>query len=155
MSNGAVAKPCRRCGSTSACCGAAAADSAPGVADLDDLIDQTAGVRATVTRSGDLSRVPPTVGVCAYRIIQEALTNVAKHATDATVTVSVAAHDNRLEVEVTDDRFVDGRSPRLGAGHGSSACGNGCRRCAARWTPVPRGTAGGACTRCCRSMSGR
>ena len=92
--------------------------TAPGVADVDELIDHTAGIRATVTRSGDLSRVPPTVGVCAYRIIQEALTNVAKHATDAAVTISVTGHDNRLEVDVTDTGGVDGRSPRGGAGHG-------------------------------------
>jgi signal transduction histidine kinase len=78
--------------------------TAPGVADVDELIDHTAGIRATV-------------GVCAYRIIQEALTNVAKHATDAAVTVSMTAHDNRLEVDVT-DTGGDGRSPRRGAGHG-------------------------------------
>jgi signal transduction histidine kinase len=91
--------------------------TAPGVADVDELIDHTAGVSATVTRSGDLSRVPPTVGVCAYRIIQEALTNVAKHATDAAVTISVTGHDNRLEVNVT-DTGGDGRSPCRDAGHG-------------------------------------
>ena len=92
--------------------------TAPGIADVDELIDHTAGIRATVTRSGDLSRVPPTVGICAYRIIQEALTNVAKHATDAAVTISVTAHDNRLEVDVTDTGGVYVRSPRRGAGHG-------------------------------------
>lgn len=90
----------------------------PGVGDLDELIDHTAGIRATVTRSGDLLRVPPPVSLCAYRIIQEALTNVAQHATDAVVTVSVAAQDDQLEVDVKDTGGVDVRSRRRGAGHG-------------------------------------
>ena len=45
--------------------------TAPGIADVDELIDHTAGIRATVTRSGDLSRVSPAVGVCAYRIFRK------------------------------------------------------------------------------------
>ena len=91
--------------------------ASPGVADLDDLIAQTAGVQVTLERAGDLSRVPPNVGVCAYRVVQEALTNAARHAMDATVTVSVAADDSRLAVEVTDNGSFEVR-PRSSAGHG-------------------------------------
>jgi signal transduction histidine kinase len=90
----------------------------PGLAELDELIGQAAGVRASVTRSGNLSQVSPTVGLCAYRIVQEALTNVARHATDAKVTVAVAAVDGQLRVEVTDTGPAKIRSQSPSVGHG-------------------------------------
>jgi len=61
-----------------------------------------AGVRAGLDPVDDIGQVPPSVAECAYRIVQEALTNVARHAPGATATVRLEARDGRLVVEVTD-----------------------------------------------------
>jgi signal transduction histidine kinase len=65
---------------------------------------ESSGVPVTVEITGDRSNVPPGVDLSAYRIVQEALTNVLKHAGPAAaVTVSVAYHDDRVELVVADD----------------------------------------------------
>jgi signal transduction histidine kinase len=52
----------------------------------------------------DPAPVPETVGGAAYRIVQESLTNVVRHAgPDAAARVTVAANNGSLEVEITDD----------------------------------------------------
>jgi signal transduction histidine kinase len=77
----------------------------PGLDDLAALLDQarSSGTRVRADIS-DLPAVPPGVGLTVYRLVQEALTNVRKHAgPDATATVSVH-HDGRaIHVEVADD----------------------------------------------------
>jgi signal transduction histidine kinase len=86
---------------------------APGLADLDRLIQRTrgAGVQVAVERSGSVRAVPAGVDLSAYRIIQEALTNVVKHAGGGvSCTVSLGYADEALEVRVTDD---GGGSPAL------------------------------------------
>ena len=86
---------------------------APGLADLDRLIQRTrgAGVQVAVERSGRVRAVPAGVDLSAYRIIQEALTNVVKHAGGGVrCTVSLGYADEALEVRVTDD---GGGSPAL------------------------------------------
>jgi signal transduction histidine kinase len=86
---------------------------APGLADLDRLIQRTrgAGVQVTVERSGRVRLVPAGVDLSAYRIIQEALTNVVKHTGGGVrCTVSLGYADEALEVRVTDD---GGGSPAL------------------------------------------
>jgi signal transduction histidine kinase len=86
---------------------------APGLADLDRLIQRTrgAGVQVAVQRSGRVRAVPAGVDLSAYRIIQEALTNVVKHAGGGVrCTVSLGYADEALEVRVTDD---GGGSPAL------------------------------------------
>ena len=64
---------------------------APGLADLSSLVRQVqdAGLRVWITVDGDRGEVPPGIDLSAYRIVQEALTNVIKHAaaTEATVTI--------------------------------------------------------------------
>jgi signal transduction histidine kinase len=76
---------------------------------LDALADRTsqAGVTTTVEVTGDLAAVPTAVGSAAYRILQEAVTNVVRHsgATRARITVTVGPDD--LDVSVTDN----GRGP--------------------------------------------
>jgi signal transduction histidine kinase len=94
------------------------ASSPAGLGDLEALVNAAVGSRATVTRAGDLSRVPPVVALGAYRVIQEALTNVVKHAPDARVAVSVAVVDNRLTVEIIDDGASRVRPRAEGVGHG-------------------------------------
>jgi signal transduction histidine kinase len=94
---------------------------APGLADLGQLITGTAdaGVRVQLEVRGDQRPVPPGVGLAAYRIVQEALTNVVKHAQTSASRVVVTYDDDALCLEITDD----GRgAPAVGvpaeAGHG-------------------------------------
>jgi signal transduction histidine kinase len=63
----------------------------PQLADLPTLVDaaRQAGVPVELSASPALGRVPTGVGVCAYRIVQESLSNASQHAPGAAVTVSV------------------------------------------------------------------
>jgi signal transduction histidine kinase len=73
---------------------------------LDQMVTEcrAAGLSVTVNRTGDEMGLAPILDQTAYRIIQEALTNVLKHAgPDATATVRLAFDPESLEVEVTDD----------------------------------------------------
>jgi signal transduction histidine kinase len=78
---------------------------APGLADVGRLITGTAdaGVRVQLEVRGARCGVPPGVDLAAYRIVQEALTNVVKHARASSAWVKVAADGERCTVEVRDD----------------------------------------------------
>ena len=80
---------------------------------LDDLIDRVhaAGVPATVTISGDERPLPPAVDRAAYRIIQEALTNVSRHAGAATASVHVDFRPGELTVQIDDDGHATPDAP--------------------------------------------
>ena len=70
------------------------------------MIDEcrAAGLAVTVERVGDTQSLPPILDQTAYRIIQEALTNVLKHAgPGASATVSLSFDPTSVELEVTDD----------------------------------------------------
>lgn len=60
-------------------------------------------VRVEFIASGFEERVPPLVEVAVYRVVQEALTNVAKYAKARTVTLTLNRHETCLHVEVQDD----------------------------------------------------
>jgi signal transduction histidine kinase len=64
---------------------------------------RTAGVPVTFTTAGDLDAVPAGVSLAAYRIVQEALTNVVRHAGRAEATVAVLAADDHVSLCVEDD----------------------------------------------------
>ncbi|NED93933.1 sensor histidine kinase [Phytoactinopolyspora alkaliphila] len=72
---------------------------------LDELVERarSAGVPVDVTVTGDGRRLPADVDLAAYRIIQEALTNVARHAGPASASVLVGYGDDELIVQVDDD----------------------------------------------------
>jgi signal transduction histidine kinase len=98
---------------------------APGLAGLDRLVRRTcgAGVRVTVQVSGIVRPAPAGVDLSAYRIIQEALTNLVRHAgTGAVCVVSLAYTDADLVIRVTDDGGLPGFGPSgvatAGTGHG-------------------------------------
>lgn len=79
---------------------------APGLADLQRLVAdvQGAGVPVTLEVDGGIDGVPPGVGLSAYRVVQEALTNVIKHAGKPThVSVTVRTVPGSLAVEIVDD----------------------------------------------------
>jgi signal transduction histidine kinase len=80
----------------------------PGLARLDDLVEglRSAGREVTLLRrpSGDnLRDLPAAVDQAAFRIIQESLTNIVRHAPAAHATVRVAREAELLTVEVSDD----------------------------------------------------
>ena len=88
----------------------------PGLADLPELVERmrAAGLRVQASIA-DLPPVPPAVALTAYRVVQEALTNVARHAgPQAVARVTVAAADAALDVAVVDDGDVTGESPGRG-----------------------------------------
>ena len=84
--------------------GAAPLAPVPGLATLDRLAERTAGagVQVTVERAGAVREIPAGIDVSAFRIVQEALTNVVKHsgADHCRVAVSYGVRD--LLVEITD-----------------------------------------------------
>jgi signal transduction histidine kinase len=69
-----------------------------------------------VERAGDLTAVPAAVALSAYRVAQEALTNVVKHAPGASVVVRVAADARSLRLRIADDGA--GAAAPAGRGHG-------------------------------------
>jgi signal transduction histidine kinase len=89
---------------------------APGLAGLEALAAEVAraGVRVEVRIEGTPAELPPGVDLAAYRIVQEALTNVVRHAGPATAQVTVGHAPDRVAVEVVDD----GRGGDPGRDHG-------------------------------------
>jgi signal transduction histidine kinase len=77
----------------------------PTLAELDALVAQVreAGLPVELRTEGEPDGVPPGVALCAYRIVQEALTNVIKHAGPAEASVLVRYGADVLELEVRDD----------------------------------------------------
>jgi len=86
----------------------------PGLADIGALAERmrSAGLTVTVRTSGQPRDVPEDVGLTAYRIVQEALTNVLKHAGRAEATVRLN-YEAGLDVTITDDGR--GAAAHLGA----------------------------------------
>jgi signal transduction histidine kinase len=74
----------------------------PGLPDLPGLIDtaRQAGMAVEMAPLPALDEVPPSTGVCAYRIIQEALSNAGRHAAGALVTVSVQHDADTVTLQV-------------------------------------------------------
>lgn len=85
-----------------------ALDPQPGLGDLDQLIAETraAGVDVEMTVTGEPPEVGGGIGLSVYRVVQEALTNVAKHAPDASAGVYVHYAPDEIRV-----RVADGGSP--------------------------------------------
>ena len=92
----------------------------PGLEQLGSLVDATrdAGVPVSLTVEGPVEAVPRRMGTAAYRIVQESLTNVIRHAGSAPTRVAVrAGDDGTLLVEVSDDGSGEhASSPGAGTG---------------------------------------
>jgi len=85
--------------------GTAAVEPPPSVDRIDGLLDQAraAGLRVRLAIEGEPRELPQGIGLSGYRIVQEALTNVIKHAGATEARVSVRYRDDGLELEVADD----------------------------------------------------
>ena len=90
----------------------------PQLADLPALIDaaRRAGVSVELSAPPALGRVPAGVGVCAYRIVQESLSNASQHAPGAAVTVSVGQEAGAVLLRVANG--PGGAAGPPGDGHG-------------------------------------
>jgi signal transduction histidine kinase len=93
---------------------------APGLGDLGGLIARTkdAGVRVDLEVRGRRRSLPAGIDLAAYRIIQEALTNVVKHSAARTGRVLVAYEDDGVHIKVTDDGRGRAEGVPEPAGHG-------------------------------------
>lgn len=77
---------------------------APGLADVERLAAMTldAGVKVDVEWRGIWAPLPPDIDLSAFRIIQEAVTNVVRHAGTGQCRVVIDQQDGQLSIEVTD-----------------------------------------------------
>ncbi|MEU9497971.1 sensor histidine kinase [Streptomyces sp. NPDC048196] len=93
-------------------------DPAPGLADIDRLAERTteAGVRVDVRWRSERRRLPPEIDMSAYRIVQEAVTNVVRHAGANSCQVFIDCQDDELSIEVLDSG--PGRANSSGSGYG-------------------------------------
>jgi signal transduction histidine kinase len=94
----------------------------PQLDDLPELIDASrrAGIAVDLSMPAGTCRVPPGVGLCAYRIVQEALSNASRHAPGASVSVAVEEDGDVLRLLVNngpDATAVPASGPRR-TGHG-------------------------------------
>jgi len=102
---------------------AAALAPAPTLADVKDLIEtvQASGTPIELHMSGADRPLSPALELSVYRVLQEALTNIVKHAPGAEATVDLAVFDNVIRLDVTDDGGPAGRplgGEQAGPGHG-------------------------------------
>jgi signal transduction histidine kinase len=90
----------------------------PGVRELETLVGRTAqaGLDVNLTVHGEPRELPPAVALSTYRIVQEALTNVIRHARAQHVDVSLTFTPSELRLTVVDD----GAGPDGGAANGVS-----------------------------------
>jgi signal transduction histidine kinase len=93
---------------------------APGLACLDELIERTAkaGVQVALTVTGRCRPLPAGIDLAAYRIVQEALTNVVKHADSSGAVVGLGYKEDELIIDVTDDGNGCPDEPPPVLGHG-------------------------------------
>jgi signal transduction histidine kinase len=91
----------------------------PGISELDALADtvRATGLPVNLVIDGDPAALPAAVDVSVYRIVQEALTNVLKHAGRARADVTIGCADEAVTIEITDDGTEPGQQTPAG-GHG-------------------------------------
>lgn len=107
-------------------------EPAPGIDGIGELVARVGrgDLRATLTELGERRPLPVDVGVAAYRIVQESLTNVVRHADARAVAVTLRWTDTSLEVRIADDGGGADVAARPREGHGllgmrerAQACG--------------------------------
>ncbi|WP_371619281.1 sensor histidine kinase [Streptomyces sp. NBC_00454] len=77
----------------------------PGTADLDRIVTESrlAGTETAFTVAGPVRPLPPALGLTVFRIVQESLTNIRKHAGPARADVRLTYRPHEVTVEITDD----------------------------------------------------
>jgi len=115
----------------------------PGLADIATLVGnvRAGGVAVTAELLAETGHVPPEVQLCAYRVVQEALTNAVKHAPGAIVTVRLTCAEGTLRVVV--DSSGGTQTQRAAEGSGLGVAGIRARVAAAGGQSRIGATAGG------------
>jgi signal transduction histidine kinase len=93
----------------------------PSFTDLAALVEgsRSAGLDVALDVTGDIETVPAAIALAVYRVAQEALTNVLKHAPGSTVTMRVACEPGAVEIEVVDSGATAPNAATVeGGGHG-------------------------------------
>ena len=93
----------------------------PRLADLKELAEtvRASGTLVELRMRGTDRQLSPALELSVYRVVQEALTNVVKHAPGARATVDVAVSGKDVRIEVVDDGTrPGGRGPGVVPGHG-------------------------------------
>lgn len=92
-------------------------EPAQGLGDLEPLLDtyRSTGLQVATTTQGEHRNLSPSADLCAYRIIQEALTNTMKHAGPSSAVVGLCYGSDALRVTISDDGHS---SVVTGGGHG-------------------------------------
>lgn len=92
----------------------------PGLARIADLVERvrTSGLPVDLSIYGDMPDMPAPVSLCAYRVVQESLTNILKHTRGARAIVTIRYAHESVRVEVDDD---GGSGVPLVPDHGSGS----------------------------------
>lgn len=92
----------------------------PRLEDIEPLLAgaRASGISADLQVDGEPAPLSPALDLCAYRIVQEALTNAIKHAAPARASVAVHWRDGELELEVSDEGCGHRAASSAGGGHG-------------------------------------
>jgi signal transduction histidine kinase len=92
----------------------------PGLGDIGPLLvgARASGIAADLRIDGEPAPLSPALDLCAYRIVQEALTNAIKHAAPAPASVAIHWRDGELELEVSDRGSRPHAAAGAGGGHG-------------------------------------
>jgi signal transduction histidine kinase len=98
------------------------AEPAPGLSRLPTLLEsfRRAGLEVSLHQEGAARPLPPGVDLTAYRIVQEALTNVSKHAGTGSAQVRLAWNRDRVNITVADDGGGARTAPAASAGRSAS-----------------------------------
>ncbi len=130
--------------------GTAALAPAPRLVDVKELVEtvRASGTPVDLHMSGTDRPLSPALELSVYRVVQEALTNVVKHAPGACAAVDLAVSDREIRLDVTDDGGPAAAQPglaptscRQARATASSGCASGSRRSAAG-SPPSRSPAG-------------
>jgi signal transduction histidine kinase len=92
----------------------------PGIGELDALAAsvRAAGLPVRLVIDGDPAALPAAVDVSVYRIVQEALTNVLKHAGPTRADVTIGCSADTVSIEITDNGAAEPGQPISAGGHG-------------------------------------
>lgn len=126
----------------------------PGLSNVPALVDnvRAAGLPAELSVTGTPRDLPQGPDLAGYRVVQEALTNVIKHADQAPTAIRIEYRAHDLLIDIANEAPAAPRTGVGGQGRGSSGCANGWQSTAARSTPARGPARGGGCMRRFRWM---
>src|SRR5262249_30132236 len=115
----------------------------PGLGQLDDLLStvRRSGLEPRLTRRGDGRQLPASVDLAAYRIVQEALTNAARHSASGTADVLISYEADGVLVQV-DDAGPARSTAAAQAGNGITGMTERAHALGGRLSAGPRGRGG-------------